>query len=790
MKKRLISIALVLALVLALAPAAMADEGVRDTEFFQNQPHSDKNFSEMTYTPVSEADFLAAIDEGRALLDSAANESKVQEIFDRVADMFQTVNGNLTLLTIRSSLDVTDDECQALYLQEYSLAVDITDPFIFFIQDILKSPCDGFMRAQISEEDAEYYLEYGGSSDEQKALSKELAGIEDKYWDAYFTEYTYVYGDEVWTSDMAEAAVNAGYISVDEYNVISTAIARERNEAMGAVYMEGLELNTKLAATYGYDNYGDFAYEMSYGYDYTPEEILEYADAVKEYIVPLADEVYTLYSEGVYALDYDGYYGFYAADYTDKDTLDAIRPCIASMSDELLETWDYMIGHDLYDITASETKDDAGFTTLISGYGAPFFFNSPYGFLADFSTIVHEFGHYNNFYWHPNGWNDGNSNIDVAEVHSQAMELLFTNFYPQLFGDNYLIAEDLLMYNLLYSAIINGAMYGELEIYASTTPNVTLRQINEKYRELAAEYGLVDESDPRTEMYGWIETHHLTTQPMYYISYSTSAAGAFAFWLEAQEKGFNTAVDHYLQFVSQSVYMPFQEQFETVGMENPLDPSYIEELAGELTVKLGLNERLTALQRSYMFPDVVEGKWYYDYVWAAIDAGYMNGKSDGNFDPNGTASRYQAVAVLWNMMGNQQAASPAPFADTQNSSYADAVNWAAEEQIVGGSTDSATGQQVFNGKNTINRQEMIVMLYRLAQAAGRDTTSASDLSSFKDASSVSSWARDAMSWAVNNGIIEGSDGSLLPKSLLKRSQMAKIIVTFAEYMNSTANRVG
>ena len=182
--------------------------------------------------------------------------------------------------------------------------------------------------------------------------------------------------------------------------------------------------------------------------------------------------------------------------------------------------------------------------------------------------------------------------------------------------------------------------------------------------------------------------------------------------------------------------------------------------------------------------------WYYDAVEYVTDAGYMNGKSDGNFDPNGTASRYQAVAVLWNMMGNQQAASPAPFADTQNSSYADAVNWAAEEQIVGGSTDSATGQQVFNGKNTINRQEMIVMLYRLAQAAGRDTTSASDLSSFKDASSVSSWARDAMSWAVNNGIIEGSDGSLLPKSLLKRSQMAKIIVTFAEYMNSTANRVG
>lgn len=49
-------------------------------------------------------------------------------------------------------------------------------------------------------------------------------------------------------------------------------------------------------------------------------------------------------------------------------------------------------------------------------------------------TVIHEFGHYYNFYLMPElKWND-NNNLDAAEIHSQALELLMQPYYDQFFG--------------------------------------------------------------------------------------------------------------------------------------------------------------------------------------------------------------------------------------------------------------------------------------------------------------------------------------------------------------------
>ncbi len=687
----------------------------------------------------------------------------------------------MLLLSIRTSQDIDDDESQDLYLSEAELYYDIIDPFLFLVRDILKSPCASILDDDgLTQDDKDYYLAYTGTSEEAKALSLELESLSELYWDAYYDDYTYTYEGVELTAEEAGQYYDYGMIPAEDYAVIMTSIERDRNAAMGEVFMQVLDLNTKLAKAQGYSNYAEYAYEAEYERDYSASDILAFADAVKQYIVPLSDDLFSLYLHDLYTLDYDSYMNVYLGDYTGRGTLDAVRPYIGNMSSELLESWDYMVNHGLYDITARDTKEDSGYTTIIPSYGAPFFFNRPSEFLYDFLTIIHEFGHYNNNYYHPCGWNDGSSSIDVAEVHSQGMELLFSKYYENLFGKNAGLVQDMLMCKLLSGGIVEGAMYGELELYAASTPDVTLEMINQKYRELSEEYGLTDPDDPATELYDWIEIPQLTVSPMYYISYATSAAGAFAFWLEAKSDGYDAAVDHYLKFVSQSVYSPFLEQFEDAGMENPLSASYVKDLAEALRTSLDIDERLELAAKEELYSDVSADDWFFEVVCEATELGLMNGVGIGEFNPNGTSSRAMAATVLWNLDGNTGNAAESAFPDVTSSDwYLAAANWAGDTKVINGYDDGT-----FGGTKNVTREQMAVMIYNYAAYLGLDTSVTSTALSFPDADDVHTWALEGMAWCVEHGIFQGNDSGLLqPSRDITRAQLAKVIVTTAHVID-------
>ena len=77
-----------------------------------------------------------------------------------------------------------------------------------------------------------------------------------------------------------------------------------------------------------------------------------------------------------------------------------------------------------------------------------------------------------------------------------------------------------------------------------------------------------------------------------------------------------------------------------------------------------------------------------------------------------------------------------------------------------------------------------VMLLSLlpAEAAAQeiDTSKRSNLGDFPDANQVSDYARNAIQWAVCEGIINGSDGRLLPQGSATRAQVAAILMRFIE----------
>ena len=72
------------------------------------------------------------------------------------------------------------------------------------------------------------------------------------------------------------------------------------------------------------------------------------------------------------------------------------------------------------------------------------------------------------------------------------------------------------------------------------------------------------------------------------------------------------------------------------------------------------------------------------------------------------------------------------------------------------------------------------MLYRYAQNKGYDVTASADLSGYPDAGQIQSWAQEAMTWAVAEGIVEGMDGNLNPAGHATRAQIATILMRFCE----------
>ena len=177
------------------------------------------------------------------------------------------------------------------------------------------------------------------------------------------------------------------------------------------------------------------------------------------------------------------------------------------------------------------------------------------------------------------------------------------------------------------------------------------------------------------------------------------------------------------------------------------------------------------------FTDVADDAWYkeaVDYVYAN---GLMSGTSATTFAPNMLLSRAMIAQVVHNLEDNPAAAEQGVFTDVAAGAwYANAVDWAAGEEIVSG-----YGNGKFGPEDNITREQMALILYGYAQYKGYDVSASGELSSFTDGASTSSWAAEAVQWAVGSGLLSGKGGGVLdPQGTATRAEVASILMRFCE----------
>lgn len=181
------------------------------------------------------------------------------------------------------------------------------------------------------------------------------------------------------------------------------------------------------------------------------------------------------------------------------------------------------------------------------------------------------------------------------------------------------------------------------------------------------------------------------------------------------------------------------------------------------------------------FYDVRQADWYYEPVGYVYERGLFSGMSAHQFSPGLTMNRAMLMSVLHRLAGAPEVTDGPVFTDVPDGRwYAQAVRWGAAQGITSG-----TGAGVFNPGGNITREQAVAMMYNYAvKYMGMEFGAGADLSRFPDQDRVSEWARTAMSWAVENGIISGvrSGGSLTLESRRSatRAEMATMLRAFCE----------
>ena len=185
---------------------------------------------------------------------------------------------------------------------------------------------------------------------------------------------------------------------------------------------------------------------------------------------------------------------------------------------------------------------------------------------------------------------------------------------------------------------------------------------------------------------------------------------------------------------------------------------------------------------SFRFRDVpAPSNWAHEGIDYCVRHGLMSGFDATTFSPDTVSTRAQIVMILYNLSGDTTDYSKyyVPFTDVMPGTwYYNAVAWGYDKDIVSGM--SAT---TFAPDGLITREQMAVLLYGYTEKyAPAYLGGAASLNGFPDAASVSNWAYAAMSWAVGNGLISGiaSNGAdyLAPSGGATRAQIAAIMMRY------------
>ena len=384
---------------------------------------------------------------------------------------------------------------------------------------------------------------------------------------AVIGEYNYDYIETTTSLTSAEQTIVEKILKLQqEYNETPLDDTNKLIE----IYINIVNQHNEYARESGYANYYEMnRMELNADGSESSEasEVTEFYQAVKDYIAP----VYVYLSMNVRFEQLSAY------NIQINESLQSfVEKFMGNISSELLDSYKYMVDASLLNIGTSEKNEDVSYTIRLPYLNSAAIFIKDRGDYNNLNTLIHEFGHFNTAIRDNDLSYFDEQNIDVAEIHSQYLELLFLPYSKLMYGNlaNQAVTAKLL--DLVWS-VLTGACFNEFEEFAYTTENLNAEMLRNKFSEICRDYKLNLDDDY------WTAVWHLYNSPLYYLSYSISAMASLS-QLDNINHDYRKAVDNYLTLTSyDEVEFEFMELLERSNMPNIFDKDVIKNIGKSIS---------------------------------------------------------------------------------------------------------------------------------------------------------------------------------------------------------------
>ena len=481
--------------------------------------HADVDYADMTWYIYDAAELL----DKAARLGETADGKEAADLYDWLMAEYAKVYTLDNLAYIDFYAHPGDETLSDACRQLDSVLNEVNDALCTALSNALDGPAGSALRSYIGEDKATALVGYDEQTDRQREITERVSELTLQY-----------------------NALIMEYLSYDE-----------ETEKIGALYRELVDLHNEEAQIVGYKDYADYAYEASYGRDFTPDDAAALCEAVKPYARQYFGSLY--YNEATYA-------NFSAdTDLTERELVGLVTQYMPRVSDDAAKAAAYMEKHGLYFMDSAERVSDLGFTTTLDQYNAPFIYLALYGDQNDIQSMFHEFGHYYDAYVNPvPDLLLSVGSLDIFEIHSTGMEALSTGWYEDIYGEDADLARIRFLDSALYT-VFSGCLFDEFQRVVYADPSLTPEQISQTFVTIARSYGL--RSFGKEFSHYWMQVNHNFESPFYYISYAVSMLASLQIY-EMAENDWAAAADFYNDLVSLGAYdYTYCELLEKVGLE-------------------------------------------------------------------------------------------------------------------------------------------------------------------------------------------------------------------------------
>lgn len=271
-----------------------------------------------------------------------------------------------------------------------------------------------------------------------------------------------------------------------------------------------------------------------------------------------------------------------------------------------------------------------------------------------------------------------------------------------------------------------------------------------------------------------------TAYPGYYAQSGTSmaapiVAGTFALLFSIDPDATVDEACEAIYETAREIVDPDNDRRETSGSHGAIDAAAAVEYLTGLDLDAG------------DYPDVASNAWYADAVAYVSQRGVMSGYDEGAgelagyFAPEAIVTRAQAAQMLYNLYADGAVADPTDKPDVNQSAwYATAVNWVVSSGLMTGYDD---GTNRFAPDATLTREQLAIVLFRASEVTSIANPDA--FAALEGSEETSPWAVEEMTWAVGNGVINGSEVEpgrrvLLPQNGTTRAMVAQVFMNAIE----------